>query len=89
MGWIVRSGYRVVKAHSHCFDEFQIGAENLFRFEEYLRLRYSGDEFWAQCAHCERKPCKMKEKPLDSIKENQGVMIAMVVPTGLEPVSPA
>ena len=32
MGWIVRSGYRVEDARTHCFYEFLSGGEILFRF---------------------------------------------------------
>ena len=52
----------------------------------------SGNErgsFWSQCDHDSVKPSKINEKPPDSIAENQGVMCLLVVPTGLEPVSPA
>ena len=47
------------------------------------------DEERAHCAQDERKSCKTNEKPLDSITEIQGVTFIWIVPTGLEPVSPA
>ena len=37
----------------------------------------------------ELKSYIIKEEPLDPIEENQRVMCLLVVPTGIEPVSPA